>query len=165
MNLFYRNQMSSQYKQEETNLRKIIYENVTPREGSSIKLSIYYKNRKLSQLFIKNNIHKDSSNSHVVYRYTCNKVECQPHQFYIGYTTTTLKQRMTTHAQMGSIKDHNMNVHNHKIKTSEAIENTTIVHRSQDRIELVIAEALLIKQDEPPLNNQREGETRILHVF
>lgn len=165
VSLFYRNQMSSQYKQEENNINKIISENIIPNNNKTVKLLIYYKNRKLSQLFIQNNTHKDESNSHVVYRYTCNKAECQPHQYYIGYTTTTLKQRMTTHAQNGSIKEHNISIHNHNIKTSEIIDSISIIHRAQDRKELVIAEALYIKQDEPPLNNQREGDTRILHIF
>ena len=65
--LYYRNQMRTQHKQEEHNVRKIISENVTARVNSTINLAIYYKNSKLSQLLIKNNIHVDNSNSHVVY--------------------------------------------------------------------------------------------------
>jgi predicted GIY-YIG superfamily endonuclease len=165
INLYYRSQMSSQYKMEEKNIRKILEDNVTPRDGSRINLSIYYRSRKLSSLLITNNLCKDSSNSHVVYRYTCNFDRCQPSQFYIGYTQTTLKQRMTTHAQNGSIQAHHKDAHSLKIKTADIMENITIMHRSQDKMELLIAEALYIKQEQPPLNNQREGETRILHIF
>jgi predicted GIY-YIG superfamily endonuclease len=144
INLFYRGQMSNQYKQEEKNLRKILADNISPRQNASIQLSIYYKNTKLSQLFIKNNIHKDNSKSHVVYKYTCNQVECQPHQYYIGYTTTTLKQRMTTHTQTGSIHSHHKDTHGSKRRTAELLETTTPIHKSQDRFELQVAEALFI---------------------
>jgi predicted GIY-YIG superfamily endonuclease len=165
INLFYRGQMSNQYKQEEKNLRNILSDNITPRRGASIKLSVYYKNTKLSQLLIKNNIHQDNSKSHVVYKYTCNQVECQPHKYYIGYTTTTLKQRMLTHNTNRQYAFTSYKDTHTKRRTAELLETTTPIHKSQDRFELQIAEALFIKSEEPSLNNQREGETRILHVF
>ena len=159
INLYYRNQMSSQYKQEERNLRKIVDNHLTPKPNSILKLSIYYKNKKLSNLLIKNNIHNDSSNSHVVYKYNCE--ECQPSPYYIGYTTTTLKQRSLAHTQNGSIKSHNLDIHNKKIKTADVLPNMKVIHRSTARIELQIAEALFIKQENPPLNNKNECDTRI----
>ena len=61
--------MSPQYKTEEKNLRKIISEHISCKSDGKINLSIYYKNRKLSNVFIKNDIHKDPSNSHVVNLY------------------------------------------------------------------------------------------------
>ena len=66
--LYYKNQMSSQYKQEETNLHKIINTNITTNEGEPVPLCIYYKSRKLANLFIKNNPHGDNSKSRVVYQ-------------------------------------------------------------------------------------------------
>jgi hypothetical protein len=72
---------------------------------------------------------------------------------------------MTTHAQNGSIQQHHLDVHTTKIKTSEILENVKVLHRAHEKNELLIAEALHIKQEDPPLNNQREGETRILHIF
>ena len=165
INLYYRNQMSSQYKQEENNLRKIIDDNITPQTNNSVKLAIYYKNKKLSQMLIRNNVNRDTSNSHVVYKHTCNQEGCQSHQYYVGYTTTTLKQRMTMHAQQGSIREHNEERHKKRIRTAEILETTEVLHRSQDRMELLIVEALVIKGEKPPLNNQREGEVRILKIF
>ena len=107
-----------------------------------------------------------SSNNHVVYRYTCAKEECQlDHQTYIGYTTTTVKQRMTTHAQNGSIKNHNNEAHSINIRTKEIINEIDILFRSADKVELQIAEALLIKLHNPPLNNQSATFTRTLNVF
>ena len=166
INLYYRNQMSSNYKQEEINLKKIVNNHVSSVNiNTTIKLSIYYKNPKLSQLFIKNNLYKDNIESNVVYKYTCNQEGCQPHQFYIGYTTTSLKQRITAHTQQGSIREHNLTTHNSKTVTAEVLNNVQVIHRSNSKQELQIAESLHIKQQKPPLNNQREGETRILQIF
>ncbi len=135
-----------------------------PPQGKTLKHAIYYRNRKTSNLFIQNKSFKDESNSHVVYRYSCDGDRCQP-SHYIGYTVTTLKQRMTMHAQQGSIKDHHANIHEKKIKTAEILANTDILHRSADKSELLIAEALIIKEKCPTINNQREGENRILQIF
>ena len=164
--LYYRNQMSSYYKQEEQNLKRIISSNVLPTdENKSISLLIYYKNKKVRNLFIKNNPHVSSDN-HVVYQYTCAQKKCQlNHQSYIGYTTTTVKQRMTTHAQNGSIKNHSNEAHNINIRTKEIINEIKILFRSPDKTELQIAEALLIKFHNPILNNQAATFTRTLNVF
>ena len=91
--------MNSNYKQEEIKLKKLFSDNVSSTMNLRIELLIYYKNRKLSNPFIKNNPFNDPRESHVVYKYICPKTEFQPSKFYIGYTTTTLNQRMTIHAQ------------------------------------------------------------------
>ena len=98
--LYYRSQMSQQDKQEEKNLRNIVNNFISPSHDRSLTIAIYYKNTKLRQLFIKNNLHQET-NSHVVYQYTCPIDGCNLSQIYIGYTTTSLKQRMT--AQNGGI--------------------------------------------------------------
>ena len=72
---------------------------------------------------------------------------------------------MTIHAQSGSIKEHQAREHNIKITTAEILSNIKTIFRSQDRSELFIAEALYIKEEEPSINSQKEGETRILHIF
>ena len=165
INLFFRNQMNSQYKQDDFNLKNIISDHVTPAPGKTVNLHIYYKNRKLQQLFIKNNPHRSTDESHVVYRYTCPREECQPSKSYIGYTTNPLKLRMTTHAQNGSIISHQTETHDHRAPTRELLDATKIIFRSAEASELKIAEALYIKLEGPILNNQREGETRILKIF
>ena len=98
--------------------------------------------------------------SHVVYQYTCAMEGCQPHQSYIGYTTTSVKQRMTTHAQNGAIKNHNLNEHNSRISTNVIINQIKILFSATDKIDLQIPEALLIKKHNPPLNNQSDTFTR-----
>ena len=162
---FYCSQMSSQYQQEEKNLRHIMGKHLNPKQGATVNISIYYKSRKLSNLFIKNNIHKDLTNSHVVYRYDCPEDMCKQSQFYIGYTTTTLKQRMTLHAQHGGIISHHKDVHQIKTRTADILNHISVIFRASEKMDLLIAEALFIKEQNPPLNNQREGEKRVLSVF
>ena len=62
---------------------------VKPEPGISLKLRIYYKNKTVSNLFVKNNPRCKSpeQRSHVVYRYTCNAEECHSSKTYIGQTT------------------------------------------------------------------------------
>ena len=56
--LYFRNQMSATYKQDETTLQKIIKDFIKPQnDNASVILHIYYKSRKLQQLLIKNNPH------------------------------------------------------------------------------------------------------------
>ena len=165
ISLFFRNQMTSQYKQDESNLKKIINSHVTPAAGKTVNLHIYYKNRKIQQLFVKNNPHKNVDESHVVYQYTCPQEECQPSKSYIGYTTNPLKKRMTTHAQNGSIISHQIESHQRRAPTSELMESTKVIFRSPETFDLKVAEALYIKTEGPVLNNQREGEVRISKVF
>ena len=148
--IYYRNQFTNQYKQEEKQLKQIINSNVKPASKSnSVKLLVNYRSRKLSNLFIRNNPHKEPSPSYVVYRYTCEKEGCQPAQSYIGYTTSTLVERMRNHTQHGSILNHNNTIHNHKPTTQELVDNTKVIRKFATKQELLIAEALLIKEEAP----------------
>ena len=53
--LYYEMQMTDNYKEEEKQLEAIVTKNIAPRDHSKeVKLMIYYKNKKLKQLFIKN---------------------------------------------------------------------------------------------------------------
>ena len=164
--LFYRNQMTSKYKQDEAQLKKIIYDNVKPvQPNSRLQLNIYYTSRKLANLFIKNNSNKTQSPSNCVYCYTCNEDGCKPSLSYIGYTTCTLVERMRNHAQTGSIQKHANEVHNRKLTTNNIIDCTSVIEAHNNKQDLILAEALLIKDENPLLNSQKEGQTRILHIF
>ena len=169
LSLYYRNQMSSNYKQEEQNLRKIVKDHLSPiAENTEISLKIYYKNKKLRNLFIQNNLTKPKKGerSHVVYMYTCPEEECKPSKStYVGYTECSLSDRLRNHAQHGSIALHNSQEHRIKIKTQEILDNTEIIRHFPTKEDLIIAEALSIKESNPTLNAQREGETRVLSIF
>lgn len=162
--LYYNNQMTSQYKHEEKQIKKIIFDNVRPINNSKITIHIYYKSKKLSNLFIKNNP-RERVKAKLVYQYTCNSPECQPQQTYIGYTECTLIDRVRNHTQNGAIFNHHLEKHNSRISTSEILDNTKVLNYSNVKQDLLILEALHIKQKNPTLNGQREGETRILKVF
>ena len=58
-----------------------------------------------------------------------------------------------------------MEVHGNRIRTATILETTKVLFQSGDKQELEIAEALLIKELKPTLNNQREGEYRILKIL
>ena len=107
--------MNSNYKADEKILQNVIEKHVQPvNPENSIKLVIFYRNRKLKDMLIRNKMQLDRSKDkrhHVVYQYTCNMAGCSAPQ-YIGYTTCTLYDRFGMHTQSGSIKKHLSEVHN-----------------------------------------------------
>ena len=112
----------------------------------------------LKNLIMINNPHKlaKEQRSHVVYQYSCKKEGCDP-STYIGYTECTLTLRMRNHAQSGSILRHNIGKHGTKVSTQDILAQTDILRQFSNKDELIIAEALLIKEYNPPLNGQMEG--------
>ena len=131
--------------------------------SSKVKLSIYYKNNKLCKYLINKkskNSNTSGVDSRLVYHYTCKESTS-----YIGYTTCTLPVRFYSHVQQGSIQKHNRDTHNIKLYTQQLLENTKILHRNQCNLELKIAEALFIKEHNPVINAQDEGNERILRIF
>ena len=70
-------------------------------ENESIKLNIYYKNRKVLNLVMKNSPNTNKlQRTNILYKYECNVGNCEP-QAYIGCTRTTLSRRITMHLQSG----------------------------------------------------------------
>lgn len=162
--LYFRNQMSNSYKMTEKELQKIIYSNVEHRNPlNRINLLIYYKNKKLKNLFIRNNNNKSTSDFNVVYRYDCDQAQCKiAHACYIGHTTTTVKERMKQHS---SIKRHHKEVHQTNITGTKMLENVTVMTKLHNKRDLIIMEALLIKQHKPIINIQTDDFNRTLKVF
>ena len=156
--------MTSCYKQTEKELQKIIQDNIKPSKNTSnIKLRIYYKNRKLKNLFIKNNPNKPKDPFNVVFMYTCDQAPCTGVQAtYIGHTTTTISERMKQHT---SIKKHYKETHQMNITGSKMIPNITILSRLSNKQDLIIKEALLIKQQKPAINIQANDFNRTLKIF
>jgi len=162
--LFYQNQMTSNYKQQESYLRKIIENDVKPASDNyELKLNIFYRNRKLKSAFIKNNPHRSEENFNVVYKYSCDQVPCNEAQLcYIGHTTTTIKDRFRQH---NSIKKHYRDHHNSNITGKQMIPNVSILRRCNDRRDLIILEALMIKEFKPVINIQADDFNRTLKIF
>ena len=66
----------------------------------------------------------------VVYQFSCEREPFKQAQFYIGYTTTTFKSRMTAHAQHGFIKKYLIEVHHQsKVATQKIMKNITILRK------------------------------------
>ena len=165
---FFQGQMSSCYKVEEREFSKIVYDHVKPVENnSSINLRIYYRNKKLKHLFIRNkSASKEcSSRHHVVYQYSCNKVGCNSSK-YIGYTTCTIGERFRMHTQNGSIRNHLINVHGETRIVKKHLTDCVKILYSNNSVGLLrMTEAVLIKVLKPSMNSQEEGCDRLLKIF
>ena len=156
--------MTANYKIEENKIRKIINKYIKPVDkDTEIQLRIFYKNRKLKNLLIKNKQREENS-SNVVYQYNCNESGCNAAK-YIGYTTNILKTRIQQHSYKGSIKDHLIIEHNKEANQQYIINNTTILARKSNKNELQILEALLIKQHNPIINVQSSNFFNVLKLF
>ena len=162
--LFYQSQMCSNHKVEENQLHNILNKNLQPLPNNVIKLFIYYRNKKLKNLVMRNKYHKSDEQSSVVYQYKCQRDECN--SSYIGYTQATLTERMRNHGQHGSIIKHLQDNHNIiKEKTKKLMESVQVIGKADTKNELLIMEAILIKEKRPQLNEQEEGRDRVLHIF
>lgn len=169
IDLFYESQMHSGYKQEEKQLQLLIKKHLEPiEEDHRIRLLIYYKNKKLKNLLIKNNISSISDTAqrhHVVYSYKCEKDGCNSAN-YVGYTACTVTERFKMHTQNGSIKKHILDAHSQsKVTRQELINCTTILRSCNTKRQLIMTEAVLIKELQPDLNSQEEGCDRLLKIF
>ena len=106
--------MSSNYKVEEKKLTKLIRTQVQPAsENQLVKLNIYYKAVRLSNLLIENKTYLETDPTmqhHVVYCHTCIKVGCNSTS-YVGNTTCTLRECLRAHTQNSSIIKHLRDVH------------------------------------------------------
>jgi len=160
--LYYRNHMSTAYKIDEMIMKKIIKNNVKSVDiNNIIKVRIFYKNNKTSNLLLINNClplnNSILKESHIIYEFSCPFDDCaRLHASYIGMTTTTLSRRLTMHKREGTIKTHLQTIHN--ITTTRDIlnNNTSILYKNQNYFCLKLAEAIFIDNRKPKLNVQTQ---------
>ena len=81
---------------------------------------------------------------------------------YIGHTTTTITERMKQHT---SIKKHHKETHQQNITGAQMIQNVSILSKPSDKQDLIIMEALLIKQQKTLINIQANYFNRTLKIF
>ena len=161
--IFYKNQMTANYKADEKALKQIIKKNVTPQDKKDrLQVVIYYRNKRASNLVMKNNEH-DSGKlkaTNVIYAFKCTYGDCEPRPDaeYIGHTTTSLSRRLTCHLQSGSPLQHMKDAHNRKLTRADLTENTTILARESNRKRLQITEAVFIRLRKPLINTQQEHD-------
>ena len=157
--------MTRYYKNEEKQIRKIISDHVKPKEiNTEIKLQIYHKSRKLRNIIIKNNQNPSIVDSNVVYMYKCPEDGCNTFSEYIAHSTNKIRDRLQQHTYKGSIKDHVLQ-HNKVLNLEHCINNTEIIAKNNNRQELIILEALLIKQKKPLINIQTDNFSTVLNIF
>ena len=130
--LFYRNQMTSSYKIDEKVLKNITKQNIKcTNENESIKLNIYYKNRKVSNLVMKNSPNRTKlQRTNILYKYECNVGDCEP-QEYIGYKRKTLSRRITMHLQSGAPLKHSQDFHSSTLNREQMVSNTSIIRQEK----------------------------------
>jgi hypothetical protein len=169
--LMYRNQYSTAYKTDERVIRSIIKNNINCiNPDDKLKLIIYYKSHKTSNLIMKNNLCRNQDklkSTNVIYQYNCKIGECELQESanYIGMTTTTLSRRLTMHLASGGPKIHSEVNHKQKLTRAQLVDNTTIIRSCNDYTRLQIMEAIIIKQQAPTINNQCTGIGRTLKLL
>ena len=138
----------------------------------SQKLIIYYKNRTISQLVMKNNLSQKQNispneRSHLVYEFKCREGDCiTQNNTYIGMTTCKLRERFEHHKTRGSIFEHFRVTHNRSPCLQELLNSTEIIYEPDNPLRVDVFEALLIRQRKPKLNeNQRNFPCLKLNIF
>ena len=161
--IFYKNQMGPNHKADERALQQIIKKNVSPANSEDrIKLIIYYRTRRASNLVMKNNEHQEGKlkATNVIYAFKCTYGDCEPrpNAMYIGHTTTSLSRRLTCHLQSGAPLQHMRDEHSRTLTRADLTENTKILARENNRRKLQITEAVLIRLDKPHINTQQDHD-------
>jgi len=147
-------------------LQRTIKKHVKPvDENSSITLRPFYKPRKLSSLFSTRSIKPVAERSNVVYKFTCTEARCNA--TYIGYTTNTLSTRSKQHRyNPSSIYKHYTLDHN-MIPPRDAnwIGNFSLLHSYFNNIDLRLAEAIVIKKNNPYINVKYNEMYQLLKLY
>jgi hypothetical protein len=168
--LFYQNQMTSQYKQDEKVLQDIYRSKIKCNNDDEVlRLTIYYKNKKVRNLVMKNNLSNNEvplKRSNVVYQINCPVKDCKlSNPYYIGSTQCTLAQRITQHNQSGAIRSHVIQDHNIAPERKHLEENAAILKQLPDKDRLMIYEALCIKFKRPSMNEQDDNMQRYAQLY
>ena len=160
--------MHANYKTDEKVLKEIVKNHVKCTDNNyKINLIVYYRNKKTSNLVIKNNLSPPKpyfQNTDLVYAFKC-PMSHPKVTLYVGYTQTTLHRRLQSHTQQGSIKEHFHKNHNIKVTSDILRNNTQIIAKAQDKQRLTIKEALLISQHAPIINKQFDNFNNTLKLF
>ena len=168
LTVYYQSQTHPNYKTEERILSNIVHNNTKCTDSDKeLKIIFYYKNKKNTNLVMKNNLMpplQPLEQTNVIYKFTCPMSHGQATE-YIGFSQTTLSQRLTAHKQNGSIYNHFKTEHKLKPTREQLTENTKIVARETDRHRLAIKEALLIVREKPIINKQFDNFSGILKLF
>ena len=155
--LYYRSYMHKNYKKDEATLKNIIRAHVAPtEEDSKVDLVIYYKNKRTSQLLMKNSPSSGQDllkKRGVVYQLMCPASGCP--QSYIGMTTLRLSKRLSVHLQEGAVFQH-FNSEHGALRRQHLLQNVKVLDGDTNQRRLRYKEALHILQMKPSLNVTQE---------
>ena len=131
-------------------------------ESKKVELRIYYNNKKVKSLFIKNNYNKPVENLSVVYQFNCDKVPCKEAQRVIEATQQQqLKKEQNNILQLKNTRKHIIC----NITGSQILPNIKMHTKLSGKADLMILEALLIKQQRTMINTEVEDFNRVLKIF
>ena len=147
-------------------VKKIISEHVkSTDESSSIQVHTFYKPYKLSSHFSTRPHSNPLNRSSVVYRFECPEVSCNA--TYIGMTTCKLLKRCKQHRyKESSIFKHFTIDHDIPPPSPNSIPDSfSIIQSYNNKIDLKIAEALFIKDENPIINIKYNECSQFFNVF
>ena len=111
---------------------------------------------------------RDLSKTNLIYQFECQKDACKhlpPKEIrYNGLTTCTLSRRLSYHLQNGAILKHSQS-HKDKLTRKEIVDWTKIRYRENDANRLEILESLIINYEDPVINHQDIGKTKIIKLY
>ena len=157
----------STLKNDHKSLQSILDRYVAPKQPSDIlNVNTYYKPRKISSFFSHRPRKQPHERSHVVYQFNCPQDSCNA--AYIGYTTNSLRTRsMQRRYSSSSIHSHfRIDHQTSPPKLDDNWRNSfTIVHSYNNKIDLLIAEALTIKSVLPYINCKYNEMSNFLKLY
>ncbi|KAK4315736.1 hypothetical protein Pmani_013042 [Petrolisthes manimaculis] len=96
--------------------------------------------------------------TNVVYKFSCQEGRCDGSSNYIGRTSTTLRRRMPSHRNQGSIFQHFTDIHIMKPPLQKLLDQTEIIHKVNYFRKLQISEAVSITYQRPSINVQQAAD-------
>lgn len=151
INFFFRTYNPIDFNKEEKCLRSILSTHLSTTNERKLCVKLYHVANRMSTKFSTRN-KSDSDPNHVVYLYKCPESDCTSE--YIGYTTNRLSDRAYQHRFMPSgicqhlQKEHNLN------RIPNLLDNFKILYKSNEVLNLKIAEAFYIRNNKPEINTK-----------
>jgi hypothetical protein len=164
--LFVKLQHLHTFKKDKNTLKSIISEHVKPTDSNyNLNILAYYKPTKLSSEFSTRPKKSDLSRSGVVYRFLCPEDGCNA--TYVGYTTCALLRRAKQHRyKQSSIFQHFAVEHQMPPPLIDSFASQFSVVRSfNNKLDLKIAESLIIKQENPLINVKYNECSNFCNLF
>ena len=157
----------SNFRPDTKRLRNLVSRHVLSTEDCRrIKVVTFYRSVKLSSKFSTRLPPKHAEKTSLVYQFECPQPSCHE-GIYIGYTNQKLITRVKQHRWKASpIYKHFMDVHfDLPPLRDELVKSFSVLYSSPDLRSVKIAEAILIKNNEPKLNIKYDEMRDFLSLY